>query len=57
MKLITWNIQWGLGVDGCVNLARIVDTARGMADFDVLCLQEVSRNFPALRASQGADHG
>lgn len=55
MKLITWNIQWGLGVDGCVNLARIVDTARGMADFDVLCLQEVSRNFPALRASQGAD--
>ena len=55
MKLITWNIQWGLGVDGRVDLARIVDTARGMADFDVLCLQEVSRNFPALRASEGAD--
>ena len=55
MKLITWNIQWGLGVDGRVDLARIVDTARAMADFDVLCLQEVSRNYPALRGSDGAD--
>ncbi len=55
MKLITWNIQWGLGVDGRVDLARIVDTARAMADFDVLCLQEVSRNYPALRGNGGAD--
>lgn len=55
MKLITWNIQWGLGVDGRVDLPRIVSTARQMADFDVLCLQEVSRNFPGLRANNGAD--
>lgn len=55
MKLITWNIQWGLGVDGRVDLQRIVDTVRSMADFDVLCLQEVSRNFPALQSSDGAD--
>ena len=54
MRLITWNIQWGRGVDGRVDLARIVDTARAMADFDVLCLQEVSRSYPGL-AGGGAD--
>ena len=27
MKLITWNIQWGLGMDGRVDLARIVAEA------------------------------
>jgi endonuclease/exonuclease/phosphatase family metal-dependent hydrolase len=49
MHLITWNIQWGRGCDGRVDLARIVSTARAMADFDVLCLQEVADNFPALK--------
>lgn len=48
MILITWNIQWGRGVDGRVDLRRIVETARALGDFDVLCLQEVADNFPAL---------
>ena len=47
MKLVTWNIQWGRGIDGRVDLARIVATARALADFDVLCVQEVADNFPA----------
>ena len=47
MVLITWNIQWGRGLDGRVDLARIVETARAIADFDVLCVQEVADNFPA----------
>ncbi len=55
MKLITWNVQWGLGLDARIDLERIVDTARGMADFDVLCLQELADNFPDLEASQGED--
>lgn len=55
MKLITWNIQWGLGMDGRMNPARVVSHARSMADFDVLCLQEVSDNFPELTQSDGAD--
>ena len=55
MKLITWNIQWGLGVDGRVDLRRIVNTAREMADFDVLCLQEVTSNYPALAGNNGDD--
>jgi len=54
-NLITWNIQWGRGCDGSVDLRRIVDTARAMADFDALCLQEVARNFPGLPGSGGED--
>ncbi|MBK4736854.1 endonuclease/exonuclease/phosphatase family protein [Noviherbaspirillum pedocola] len=55
MQLITWNIQWGRGCDGRVDLQRIVDEARKLADFDVLCLQEVADNFPALDGSSGED--
>ena len=55
MKLITWNIQWCRGCDGWVNPARIVAAARETADFDVLCLQEVARNYPALPGSSGED--
>jgi endonuclease/exonuclease/phosphatase family metal-dependent hydrolase len=47
MKLITWNIQWGRGIDGRVDLERIVRHARALADFDVICFQEVAENYPA----------
>jgi len=53
MKLVTWNVQWCLGCDGRVDPARIVAEARAFADFDVLCLQEVACNFPALEGSRG----
>ena len=55
MKLITWNIQWGCGLDGRVDLERIVRTARSIADFDVLCVQEVADNFPGLKGNDDAD--
>jgi endonuclease/exonuclease/phosphatase family metal-dependent hydrolase len=53
LKLITWNVQWCRGVDGRVDAARIVEHARALADFDVLCLQEVAANFPGLPGSRG----
>lgn len=53
MKLITWNIQWARGIDLAVDPARIARTAREIADFDVLCLQEVAVNFPGLPGSRG----
>ena len=53
MKLITWNIQWCRGCDGRVDPHRIVQCAKDIADFDVLCLQEVAANFPELEGSQG----
>jgi len=52
-NLITWNIQWGRGCDGIVDLRRIVDTARKLDDFDVLCLQEVASNYAGLPGSAG----
>lgn len=57
MKIVTWNIQWGLGMNGRVNLAGIVEHAQAMAgtELDVLCLQEVSDNMPDLQDSGGED--
>lgn len=55
MKLLTWNIQWGRGMDGRVDLARVVDTIHVLGDFDVICLQEVAVNFPGLPGSRGED--
>src|SRR5215467_2577112 len=55
MYLITWNIQWARGADGVVDPKRIIRVCREMADFDVLCFQEVARNFPGLAGNGGAD--
>jgi len=55
MKFITWNIQWARGIDLAVDPARIARTASKLADFDVLCLQEVAVNFPTLPGSRGED--
>jgi endonuclease/exonuclease/phosphatase family metal-dependent hydrolase len=48
MRLITWNIQWGKGCDGIVDLARIASVAKSLADADVFCFQEVSNGFASL---------
>ena len=53
MKLISWNVQWCRGSDGSVNPARISKVIKEMADVDVVCLQEVARNFPCLPGSAG----
>jgi endonuclease/exonuclease/phosphatase family metal-dependent hydrolase len=55
VKIITWNIQWCRGVDRRVDPARVVAHAKALADFDLLCLQEVASNFadPRLAGSRG----
>ena len=55
MNLITWNIQSCRGCDARVDAKRIIDVCREMADFDVLCLQEVASNYPDLPGSSGED--
>lgn len=40
MKLVTYNIQFGLGADGRYDLGRIADT---VAEADIIALQEVER--------------
>src|SRR5690606_3844615 len=43
MKCVTYNIQYGTGLDGRYEIARIADAVRGA---DLICLQEVTRNAP-----------
>jgi endonuclease/exonuclease/phosphatase family metal-dependent hydrolase len=54
-SLITWNIQWGLGVDGEVNLARLASDCARLGGADILCFQEVADGFDDLRAYDGSD--
>jgi len=49
LKILTWNVQWCMGVDKRVDPVRIVAEARRLADFDVLCLQEIGDNYPHPR--------
>jgi endonuclease/exonuclease/phosphatase family metal-dependent hydrolase len=53
MKLVTWNTQWCCGLDGAVDPQRIVDGARALADFDVLCLQEIAQGYPRIQGAPG----
>jgi endonuclease/exonuclease/phosphatase family metal-dependent hydrolase len=53
VKLVTWNTQWCCGMDGVVSPRRIVEGARRMADFDVLCLQEIAQGYDALPGGPG----
>ena len=43
MKIVTYNIQFGCGRDGKVDLDRIIEAVR---DADVIALQEVDRYWP-----------
>lgn len=55
VKLLSWNIQWGRGMDGRVDLARIAAEIRRIGDFDLICLQEVAVNFPGLPGNDARD--
>jgi len=61
MKLVTYNIQYGLGRDGRYDLARV---AAEVADADIIALQEVERHWqrsgnvdsPAVLAASLPEH-
>lgn len=55
MKIITWNVQWFCGLDGVIDIARVVNAAREMADFDVICMQEIAVNYPRLEGDAAHD--
>lgn len=48
MRIVTWNIQWGRGADGRVDLARTRDFLAALGSPEVICLQEVAVNFSGL---------
>jgi endonuclease/exonuclease/phosphatase family metal-dependent hydrolase len=47
VQILSWNIQWGRGIDEQVDLARTAEVARSF-EADILCLQEVAVNHPGL---------
>jgi endonuclease/exonuclease/phosphatase family metal-dependent hydrolase len=55
VNLLTWNVQWFCGLDDSVSVERVLDHARMLADFDVLCLQEVAVHYPGLTGNAGFD--
>jgi endonuclease/exonuclease/phosphatase family metal-dependent hydrolase len=55
MRLVSWNLQWCRGMDGEVDPRRVARVARGLADPDVCCFQEVAQGFDALPGSSGED--
>ena len=55
MKVSTWNVQWFCGLDDVVDIARVVEAAKAMADFDVICMQEVAMNYPPLKGNAAHD--
>ena len=55
MRLLSWNVQWCRGMDGRVDPKRIAAEAKRLGDPDVVCLQEIARNFPEMAGSAGED--
>ncbi len=53
-QILTWNIQWGLGTDGRIDLERIAAAISAMGEPDVLCLQEIGRHMPGA-GGEGID--
>jgi endonuclease/exonuclease/phosphatase family metal-dependent hydrolase len=54
VRVVTWNIQWGRGRDGRVDLRRCADTLY-QAEADLICLQEVAVNHPGLPGGAAMD--
>lgn len=55
MRLLSWNIQWGRGMDGRVDLGRALAEIHRLGPFDVIALQEVAIAMPGLPGSAGED--
>ncbi len=51
MQILTWNIQATKGCDDRFDLNRITHHIKQLGEWDVICLQEVSRNIPDLNAN------
>jgi endonuclease/exonuclease/phosphatase family metal-dependent hydrolase len=53
--ILTWNVQWCLGIDGRCDPERIAAEVRRLADADIICLQELSDGFAELKGNDGSD--
>lgn len=55
IEIISWNIQWGRGADGAVDMSRLIEELHRLGEFDLICLQEVASRFPGLKGGHGED--
>nr|WP_231960353.1 endonuclease/exonuclease/phosphatase family protein [Tepidimonas fonticaldi] len=56
MRILTWNVQWFRGMDGRVDVARVLAHALGWGEWpEVLCLQEVAQHLPGLAGAGETD--
>ena len=53
--MLSWNIQWGRGADGRVDLQRTASAIRAAGEFEVICLQEVACKFAGLAGGARED--
>jgi endonuclease/exonuclease/phosphatase family metal-dependent hydrolase len=45
VRVLTWNIQWGRGVDGRVDIGRVAREIERVGTPELICLQEVADGF------------
>ena len=43
MRVLSWNVQYGKSNDGTMDFRQILQHIESMGEFDVICLQELSR--------------
>ena len=55
IKIVTWNIQYGKGVDGRIDFKNISKVIKEIGGAEIICLQEISRNNPDLDYGAGDD--
>ena len=56
MRILTWNVQWFRGMDGRVDVARVLAYARDWGgNPEVICLQEVAQHFGGLAGAAEVD--
>lgn len=54
-SIVSWNIQYGKGVDGRIDFPRIANVIKSGGEPDVICLQEIAVRFPALGVGAEGD--
>lgn len=57
LRVLSWNIQWGRGADGRVDLARTIAAIRACGELDLICLQEVASRLAGLPGGKGSIEG
>lgn len=56
MRVLSWNVQYGKATDGSFDFVRTLDYIKSLGEFDVICLQEISRHMADYCLPGQEDH-